>query len=97
MRATFQNIQLGLMVGIGGGVPSVDADIRLGDVVVSKPADIYGGVIQYDYGKSIRHGRFQRTGSFNKPPLAFLTTVSQMQSDSMVGRQSVHEVIGDVL
>ncbi|PYI24360.1 purine and uridine phosphorylase [Aspergillus violaceofuscus CBS 115571] len=83
MRATFQNIQLGLMVGIGGGVPSVDADIRLGDVVVSKPAGIYGGVIQYDYGKSIRHGRFQRTGSFNKPPLAFLTT-------------SVHEVIGDV-
>ncbi|PYI31031.1 purine and uridine phosphorylase [Aspergillus indologenus CBS 114.80] len=97
MRATFQNIQLGLMVGIGGGVPSVDADIRLGGVVVSKPAGVYAGVIQYDYDKSVRDGRFQRTGSLNKPPLAFLTTVSQMQSDSMVGRQLVHGVIGDVL
>ncbi|KAF2193564.1 purine and uridine phosphorylase [Zopfia rhizophila CBS 207.26] len=34
MRATFKGIRFGLMVGIGGGVPSADADIRLGDVVM---------------------------------------------------------------
>jgi hypothetical protein len=46
------------MVGIGGGVPSKDVDIRLGDVVVSKPTRIYGGVVQYDCGKAVSSGRF---------------------------------------
>ncbi|PLN78803.1 nucleoside phosphorylase domain-containing protein [Aspergillus taichungensis] len=34
LRSTFPNIRYGLMVGIGGGVPSEAADIRLGDVVL---------------------------------------------------------------
>ncbi|KAJ5728976.1 Pfs NACHT and Ankyrin domain protein [Penicillium malachiteum] len=97
MRSTFQNIQLGLMVGIGGGVPSIVADIRLGDIVVSTPTGMYNGVIQYDHGKSGRNGKFQRTGSLNKLPLAFLTAISQMQSDSMIGRQLVDDVISDTL
>jgi hypothetical protein len=37
MKATFKGIRFGLMVGIGGGVPSGEVDIRLGDVVVSQP------------------------------------------------------------
>ena len=37
MKATFKGIRFGLMVGIGGGVPSAEVDIRLGDVVVSQP------------------------------------------------------------
>jgi nucleoside phosphorylase len=35
MKAKFTSIRFGLMVGIGGGVPSSERDIRLGDVVVS--------------------------------------------------------------
>jgi nucleoside phosphorylase len=35
MKATFRMVRFGLMVGIGGGVPGAEADIRLGDVVVS--------------------------------------------------------------
>jgi nucleoside phosphorylase len=35
MQAMFKGIRFGLMVGIGGGVPSTAVDIRLGDVVVS--------------------------------------------------------------
>jgi nucleoside phosphorylase len=37
MRFSFQSIEFGLMVGIGGGAPSELHDIRLGDVVVSQP------------------------------------------------------------
>jgi nucleoside phosphorylase len=47
MRMTFPNLRFGLLVGIGGGV-SVKTDngiIRLGDVVVSKPAGEHSGVI----------------------------------------------------
>src|SRR6266566_1436063 len=32
MKAKFTSIRFGLMVGIGGGVPSDESDIRLGDV-----------------------------------------------------------------
>ncbi|KAA8641565.1 uncharacterized protein ATNIH1004_011701 [Aspergillus tanneri] len=42
--STFPRIQFGLMVGIGGGVPSTSNDIRLGDVVISKPDGKYSGV-----------------------------------------------------
>ncbi|KAJ5721574.1 Tetratricopeptide-like helical [Penicillium malachiteum] len=80
MLETFPSLRFGLMVGIGGGVPSKDVDIRLGDVVVSMPTATSGGVVQYDYGKTMRDGRFERTGSLNKPPQYLLTAVSQMRS-----------------
>ncbi|KAL4949082.1 hypothetical protein BDW69DRAFT_188664 [Aspergillus filifer] len=35
VRMTFPAVPIGLMVGIGGGVPSARADIRLGGIVVS--------------------------------------------------------------
>jgi hypothetical protein len=44
--------------GIGGGIPSDEEDdIRLGDVVVSKPTATFGGVmVQYDMGKVTERG-----------------------------------------
>ena len=36
MKSKFPSIQYNLMVGIGGGVPYAEADIRLGDVVISQ-------------------------------------------------------------
>jgi hypothetical protein len=40
MLSTFKRLRFGLMVRIGGGVPSQDNDIRLGDVVVSMPTAV---------------------------------------------------------
>ncbi|KAB8270025.1 purine and uridine phosphorylase [Aspergillus minisclerotigenes] len=59
------------------------ADIRLGDVVISKPTATSTGVIQYDYGKTLRDGRFQHTGSLNKPP----------PSDSMTGNTLISKIL----
>ncbi|KAL3434554.1 nucleoside phosphorylase domain-containing protein [Aspergillus tetrazonus] len=84
MIATFQSIRIGLIVGIGGGVPSSKADIRLGDVVVSKPTGKLGGVVQYDSGKTIANGKFEQAGALNKPPQALLTTAAKMQAEHMV-------------
>jgi hypothetical protein len=75
MKATFRSVRFGLIVGIGGGVPSAESDIRLGDVVVSQPHQCYGGVIQYDFVKATPSG-FQRTGFLNSPPLILLSTVA---------------------
>lgn len=81
MQSTFESIRFGLMIGIGGGVPSGSVDIRLGDVVVSKPTRDSGGVIQYDYGKTVTGGRFERTGVLNKPPPVLLTAISRLQAE----------------
>lgn len=84
MLAAFRGIRFGLMVGIGGGVPSESADIRLGDVVVSQPQQSFGGVVQYDLGKSTTSG-FVRTGSLDSPPQILLSAVSIVQANSMGG------------
>ncbi|OGM48619.1 hypothetical protein ABOM_001957 [Aspergillus bombycis] len=97
MLSTFRSLRFGLMVGVGGGVPSDNADIRLGDVVVSIPTPASGGVIQYDYGKTLRDGRLHRTGSLNKPPQCLLTAVSHMRSDSMIGASLIQPSISEML
>uniref|UniRef100_A0A093V197 Vegetative incompatibility protein HET-E-1 n=1 Tax=Talaromyces marneffei PM1 TaxID=1077442 RepID=A0A093V197_TALMA len=80
MLPTFPSLRFGLLVGIGGGVPG-KADVRLGDVVISKPTASGSGVVQYDYGKTVQDRCFQRTGFLNKPPQILLTAISQMESD----------------
>ncbi|KAJ6032492.1 hypothetical protein N7540_003224 [Penicillium herquei] len=67
MLNSFHNIRIGLMVGIGGDVPSESHDIRLGDIVVSAPRgdEGHGGVFQYDFGKSIQDMSFQHRSSTN--------------------------------
>jgi nucleoside phosphorylase len=82
MLRTFP-IKVGLMVGIGGGVWSQKADIRLGDVVISQPHGTHGGVVQWDFGK-MEHDGFKRTGSLNKPPRPLLNAVQDIKEKHML-------------
>ncbi|KAL3449638.1 hypothetical protein BJX65DRAFT_294642 [Aspergillus insuetus] len=98
LRRTFPRLQFGLMVGIGGGVPSQKNDIRLGDVVVSKPGVKHGGVIQYDYGKTVEGGKFEQTGVLNQPPHALLTRLNQLEANRMTSRNgSLLDIVSKVL
>ncbi|KAK9604818.1 hypothetical protein V6Z93_002769 [Aspergillus fumigatus] len=83
LRSDFPNVRYGVMVGIGGGVPSKTVDIRLGDVI---PTGTVGDVIQYDLGKAIDGGYFQHTGMLNQPPSSLLTAVSQLEARRMTNR-----------
>ncbi|QBZ66678.1 hypothetical protein PoMZ_13661, partial [Pyricularia oryzae] len=78
MNASFPSLRFGVLVGIGGGVPNLDADIDIGDVVISQPADHYGGVVQYDFGKTGAGGRITRTGSLNAPPTILLNALAKL-------------------
>ncbi|KAJ5869012.1 hypothetical protein N7455_003953 [Penicillium solitum] len=80
MVNSFHNIRIGLMVGIGGGVPSESHDIRLGDVVVSAPRDGESGLFQYDFGKSIQDQSFQHTRFLNQPPAILRAAISGIRS-----------------
>jgi nucleoside phosphorylase len=79
MKSAFPTIQFVLMVGIGGGVPRADLDIRLGDVVVSRPNGLHGGVVQYDFGKATKAG-LQRTRFLNNPPTLLLNAIAKLEA-----------------
>ena len=81
---TFRHVKALLLVGIGGGVPTPENDMRLGDVVVSRPDGKYGGVVQYDFGKSLSEGRFEYTGALNSPPREVLSTLAAMKANHLV-------------
>jgi nucleoside phosphorylase len=80
MLHSFPNIRIGLMVGIGGGAPSRQHDIRLGDVVVSAPRVGNGGVFQYDFGKTIHDQSFRTTGFLNQPPAILRTAMNGLKA-----------------
>jgi nucleoside phosphorylase len=86
MQNTFPRLRFGLMVGIGGGIPSDENDIRLGDIVVSLPTGQHGGVIQYNLGKMEVDG-FRRLGTLNKPPILLRTAVATLRSARGVGKE----------
>ncbi|KAL2673544.1 hypothetical protein Neosp_011986 [[Neocosmospora] mangrovei] len=101
MLRTFQKIRFGLLVGVAGGAPGPpdpkDArkDIRLGDVVVSCPADDEGagGVLQVDYGKRLTLDEFKLTGHLNKPPPVLLAGVKTLRSDLKFGEAEMNQNI----
>lgn len=81
LKRSFRSVKFCLLVGIGGGVPSSTNDIRLGDVVVSKPTGTNPGVIQYDMGKALESGIFEQSGVLQPPPRVVMTAISNLRSD----------------
>ncbi|KAL6887045.1 hypothetical protein GGI43DRAFT_388312 [Trichoderma evansii] len=86
MVSTFPNIRIGLMVGIGGGIPQ---KTRLGDVVISCPSGTEPGVVQWDMGKAEADGQFVRTGSLAPPPTALLTALTKFEADQITTRTNM--------
>ncbi|KAK6513160.1 hypothetical protein TWF506_009325 [Arthrobotrys conoides] len=97
MRSSFRWIRFGLMIGVGGGVPSRLHDIRLGDVVVSRPQGTSSGVIQYDYGKAVENGKLIMDGSLNKPPKTLLTAMSSLEADHLRHENGLSSHIDEML
>ncbi|KAF3142747.1 hypothetical protein TWF703_000250 [Orbilia oligospora] len=91
MSSTFTSISSWLMVGVGGGVPDKRIDIRLGDIVVSH------SVIQYDYGKTLAGGRFERTGTSKIPSQALLTAINKLRADHEISRSRIPIFLSEML
>lgn len=94
MTSTFPSIKFGLMVGVGGGVPK---PVRLGDVVVSTPGQIYGGVVQWDFGK-VNQGdhNIERTGSLNNPPKELLSALSTIEREHEMTGSRIPQYLDDL-
>ncbi|EGY22160.1 pfs protein [Verticillium dahliae VdLs.17] len=69
LKRSFPGVIVSLMVGIGGGSPSM-ADLYLGDVVVGTR------VMQYDLGKILSAGWFQSTADPKIPSSRLRSTIT---------------------
>ncbi len=99
MIINFPLLRFGLMVGIGGGVPTPPDydDIRLGDVVVSSATGEFGGVVQYDRGKTVQEGVFTRTGSLNRPPDVLRQAVTGLRAAYRLKRSRFTEYLSQMV
>jgi nucleoside phosphorylase len=99
MAMNFPSLKFGLMVGIGGGAPSPPDynDIRLGDVVVSSATGEFGGVVQYDRGKTVQKGVFARTGSLNRPPEVLRQAVTDLRATYRLKRGRFTEYLSQMV
>ncbi|KAI2611823.1 nucleoside phosphorylase domain-containing protein [Hypoxylon sp. NC1633] len=93
MINTFPSVKVGLMVGIGGGIP---LSVKLGDVVVSIPVRQYPGVVQWDFGRAENGGKFNRTGQLDKPPRALLTAVGKLETKHQMHGSKIQGYIKDL-
>ncbi|XDG06948.1 hypothetical protein ABKA04_006563 [Annulohypoxylon sp. FPYF3050] len=97
MVRSFPRVRIGLMVGIGGGAPSPRHDIRLGDIVVSSPSSNTGGVLQYDFGKTIQNKRFSMKGHLNQPPQFMLTALSMLGTEYEINGHACGDSVTNII
>ena len=97
MLWSFPSIKVVLLVGIGGGVPSLAQDVRLGDVVVSVPSSTSSGFIQYDSGKAHLQGTVQRTGILSQPPPVLLEAVSRLRFEHAIDEPELGRCVLETL
>ncbi|KAJ5824902.1 hypothetical protein N7447_007242 [Penicillium robsamsonii] len=98
MLFTFPKIRVGLLVGIGAGIPDYenDQDIRLGDVVIgSHPEN--GGVVVYDFGKQLADGSFQSISALNRPPRSLLSALSKLKADHEMEGNRISQYVTEML
>ncbi|KAF4547993.1 Hypothetical protein D9617_33g038570 [Elsinoe fawcettii] len=97
MARSFPKVRMGLMVGVGAGIPYASNDIRLGDVVVSSSADQTGPVIQFDMGKRLSDGSFKITSRLDNPPLPLRAAVNGLRSKHDIEGNGIQTMVDEAL
>lgn len=97
MLTSFKSIRCSLMVGVGGGVPSTKEDLRLGDIVVSRPMAARPGIIQYDFGKIETGDEISGTGALNKPSTLLLTAAGKVETNAILGESQISNHIAQIV
>jgi hypothetical protein len=98
LRFSLPHIRIGLLVGIGAGVPHLEhgCDVRLGDVVVSQPQGRSGGVVQYDLIKA-KEGGHSLTGHLAKPPESLRKALGKLQAEHYLEESTVPSILQKML
>lgn len=104
MMWSFPNIRIGLMVGIGAGIPRCsgneddddEEDVHLGDVVISSDKKT-GGVVAYNFGKKLADGSFEAAYHLDQPPRVLRTTLANLEATHEVRDNLIPKYICQML
>ncbi|KAL4796120.1 nucleoside phosphorylase domain-containing protein [Aspergillus venezuelensis] len=97
LQRTFHDIRYALLVGIGGGVPGISCDIRLGDVVVATPGHLSSGIAHYDQGKQLS-GDFVHLNFPVFPHRALQGAVARVNATAMKsGGSEIAQIMNSIL
>jgi nucleoside phosphorylase len=89
---TFPNIRMAVLVGIGGGIPRLEApedpldDVHLGDVVVGWPGDGRPACVYHERGRSKVDGQFEMVGTMQNPDWRLTNALSVLAMDYERGK-----------
>jgi nucleoside phosphorylase len=92
MFKTFPNIRMAVLVGIGGGMPTLEGsedpldDVHLGDVVVGWPGDGKPACVYHDRGKAKVDGQFEMVGTMQDPDWRLTSALGILASDYEMGK-----------
>lgn len=84
---TFTSVQVGLVVGVGGGAPNNRNDIRLGDVVVGTR------IMPYELGKVLASGQMQHTAVQKVPDHFLCTLLSKVRATHGEGKSRMLAIL----
>ncbi|KAF4552044.1 Hypothetical protein D9617_11g008910 [Elsinoe fawcettii] len=93
----FKSIRFGLLVGIGGGLPSNECDIRLGDVVVSRPLNGVAAVVQLDRGKYGPDDYFLKVGHLDPPPRILMDAITWLEAHHKSHESTISDHVDEIL
>lgn len=99
MLSSFSNIRIGLMVGIGAGIPDCDddeKDVHLGDVVISSDKKT-GGVVAYNFGKKLGDGSFEVAYHLDQPPRVLRTALANLEAAHESRDNKIPEYVSQML
>ncbi|CAD0087219.1 unnamed protein product [Aureobasidium mustum] len=94
MIRSFPDIRFCLLVGIGSGIPTDGRDIRLGDVIVSKPSAEHGGVVQINI---TTRQKFSPIGTLGSPSSLLLQAIGLLQARDELGELNLSQDISEIL
>lgn len=111
LSSSLPHVHIGLLVGIGAGIPGEEVhkrtgklktkrDIRLGDVVVGNPDGSNGGVVQHDLVKAKGTGAKplrEPKGFLNCPPDVLLNALGAMRSRHDMEESRIPEILAESL
>lgn len=97
LHASFKHVRFSLVVGIGGGVPSTKEDIRLGDVVVSKPTAGRPGHVQYETGEEYEGGRVLNAKAIDRPSTLLLTAAGKAETAKIFDESRIPTYISEIV
>jgi nucleoside phosphorylase len=66
-------------------------------LIKSELTKFTGGVLQYDFGKTVKNGKFNQIGCLNKPPTVLMTGVSKLQALHLRKGSAIGEHVNSML